>query len=88
MAIKMNGPPFVGLLKMIFHLRGAFDSSPDPNKARSEFPEDRDGASLGFIGKIFPDEIPSSCFQVWEVLSQKFNDRDNRGGSCLAQTGK
>lgn len=37
-AIKMNGPTFLALLKMIFHLREAFDSSPDQNKARSKFP--------------------------------------------------
>lgn len=41
MAIGMNGLTFSALLKMIFHLRDAFDSGPDPNKARLNFPENR-----------------------------------------------
>jgi hypothetical protein len=35
----MNGLTFSALLKMIFHLRDAFDSGPDPNKVRLNFPE-------------------------------------------------
>ena len=40
-AIKMNGPTFLALLKMIFHLSDAFDSSPEQNKASSKFPENQ-----------------------------------------------
>lgn len=39
MAIGTNGLTFFALLKMIFHLRDAFDSGPDPNKMRLNFPE-------------------------------------------------
>lgn len=41
MATEMNGPMFSALLKMIFRLRDAFDSSPDQNKAGLNFPENR-----------------------------------------------
>lgn len=50
-AIKMNGPSFLAFLKMIFHLRDAFDSRPDPNKARSKFPENHNVVKPGIYQK-------------------------------------
>lgn len=50
-AIKINGPIFLALLKMIFHLRDAFDSSPDQNKARSKFPENHNVVKPGIYQK-------------------------------------
>lgn len=50
-AIKTNVPTFLALLKMMFHLRDAFDSSPDPNKARSKFPENHNVVKPGIYQK-------------------------------------
>lgn len=39
-AMKINGPTILALLKMVSHLRDAFDSCPEKNTARSTFFED------------------------------------------------
>lgn len=90
MAIGTNGLTFFALLKMIFHLRDAFDSGPDPNKVRLNFPENHNAVETWDLSekKTFHDEISSSHFQVWEVFSQKFNESTNKGGACLIPTGK
>lgn len=77
-AMKINGPTILALLKMISHLRDAFDSSPDKNTARSTFFEDHNVVKPGIYWKIFHDEISSLYFQVWKVFPQKFNDRANK----------